>query len=174
MSAALSSTAPRSSQLLGIAEGPEGVRQTLEIMRQVVKKWRVNPEIRQFAEQIVSGVPSKNKPAEIRALHAWVRDNIRYTDDVNEVETLKEPNILLQDRFGDCDDKSTLLATFLETMGIPARFVAISYEPDIFEHVYVEARLDWRGGEWISLETTEPVEMGWAPEEPLSRIMRHI
>lgn len=159
--------------LTGISDGPEGIRETLDAMRAIVREWRVRPEIRSLAESLIAGVPEKEFGLEAAALHAWVRDSIRYTQDVNEVETLKTPDVLLASRQGDCDDKAILLAALLESIGHPARFVAIAFEPDQFEHVYVETRVGpaWN---WVAAETTEPVEFGWRPQGAISRMVRHI
>jgi transglutaminase-like putative cysteine protease len=70
-------------------------------------------------------------------------------------------------RAGDCDDKSVLLAALLESIGHPTRFVAIGFQPDDFEHVFVETKIADR---WISLETTEPVEIGWMPQHIRARL----
>src|SRR5262245_1689608 len=136
----------RQNVLLGLPDGPEGTRATLQIMRQLAKKWRMNPELRKLAENIVAGVPEKDFAGEARALFYFVRDTIRYTQDANESEILKAPDVLIETGQGDCDDKSLLLAALLESLGHPARFVAVGFEPEDFSHVYVETRI---GSRWI-------------------------
>ena len=162
---------PVDSVLTGIPDGPEGIRVTLAVMRRIVKDWRARPEIRSLAESIISGLQEKDFAGEVRALHAWVRDSIRYTNDVNEVETLKTPDLILSSGMGDCDDKAILLATLLESAGHPARFVAVGFEPDNFSHVYVESKI---GAAWVALETTESVDLGWFPDGVITRMVRHI
>lgn len=165
-------TAPEPRAYLGaIPDGPEGVRVTLELMRRLVREWRSNPEIIALARHIVSSVAQKDFTGEVSALQNFVRDSIRYTQDVNEVETVQAPNITLQTAHGDCDDQSVLLATLLEAVGHPTRFAAIGFEPDNFEHVYVETLI---GRNWESAETTEPVPVGWMPEGVVSKMVRHI
>jgi transglutaminase-like putative cysteine protease len=167
--------APRASLLMGMPEGPEGVRFTLEIMRRMVKKFRTDPAMRALAESLVSDLPSKDYAAEVRRLFYFVRDQIRYTQDVNEVETLKTPAATLETKQGDCDDKSALLATLLETLGHPARFVAVGFAPEDFSHVYVETYV---GKSWLALDATEMVEPGWSPysgaQPILARMLWHI
>jgi transglutaminase-like putative cysteine protease len=140
-------------------------------MRRIVKDWRVRPEMRSLAESIIGGLAEKDFSGEIEALHAWVRDSIRYVNDINEVETLKTPDLVLSTGQGDCDDKAILLATLLESAGHPARFVAVGFEPDNFSHVYVESKI---GPRWLPLETTEQVSAGWSPEGVITRMVRHI
>lgn len=162
-------TAPKqvtdSPAFLGlIPSGPEGVRATLAIMRQMVRTYKKIPAINQFANQLLRrcGVPQKAFASEVRCLHDWVRDHIRYVRDITEVETIRTPDKTIQFGFGDCDDKSVLLATLLETTGHKTRFIAMSQPsaPDQFVHVFVETRV---GRKWVALDPTEPHAAGWRP-----------
>lgn len=152
--------------------GVAGVRQTLALMVSVVKQYRKNPDIRAFAETIIQNVPQKDAVAEVRAVFNWVQNNIRYTQDIRDVETLKTPDITINTGHGDCDDQATLIATLVETIGYAARFVAIGMaQSDAFEHVYAEVKL---GTTWVALDTTEPNPMGWKPKNPAAYLVRHI
>jgi len=169
-------TSPPSYQLLGIPDGPEGIRATLEIMRRLVRDARRTPDIRELAIRLTESAAGtgngKNYFGEISALHAYVRDSIRYVQDVNEVETVSPPVEILRLGAGDCDDKAILLAALLESIGHPARFVALAFAPDLYEHVIVETKF---GQGWIALETTEDdAEPGWTPAGVVSRMVRHI
>jgi len=86
-----------------------------------------------------------------------VRDEIRYVQDTNGIELLHDPVTLLEIGAGDCDDKSILLASLLESIGHRTRFVAVAFEPDRFSHVWVQDYLD---GRWVDLEPTEPLPFG--------------
>jgi hypothetical protein len=66
--------------------------------------------------------------------------------------------------------KSILLATFLESINHPTRFVAVGSEPDYYSHVYLETQI---GGRWYTMETTEPVPAGWEPTHTVSRMVVH-
>lgn len=160
------------SELRGIPDGMAGTRATLRAMSDFVKAYRTNPDIRAYAENLIADVPGKNYVGEARAIHRFVRDNIRYTMDVRDVETLKNPLYTLQSGQGDCDDKATLACTLLESIGHPCRFVAIGYgAPGHFDHVYAETKI---GPRWIALETTEPVDFGVKPMSPDSLMIEHI
>ncbi|MGH6795925.1 MAG: transglutaminase-like domain-containing protein [Methylocella sp.] len=147
------------------------MRETLAYMAQIVRDWRHLPEVTEPARSIIAGVPEKDTAGEIAALFSFVRDSVRYTMDTNGVERLQTPDYTLRVRQGDCDDKSILLAALLESVGIPARFVAVGFSPDYFEHVYVEALLD---DGWVALDATENVPPGWAPPDPVTRINQAI
>ncbi len=157
--------------LSGIPDGVEGTRQTLAVMRQLVRSWRATPLVRGLAEEIVSTVEAKNGAAEIDSLRQWIMQNIRYTQDVNEVETLQTPEALLTSMQGDCDDQSVLMAALAESVGYAARFAALGFSPDNFAHVFAEVKL---GTRWIPAETTENVPLGWYPPGVITRITVHI
>jgi transglutaminase-like putative cysteine protease len=163
---------PQAATLGYIPEGPAGTRATLDYMVKLARVYKTNLDVRNQAEQIVAGVREKDFWGEAAAIQAWVRDNIRFTQDINGIETIKTPAELLASGQGDCDDKSLLAATLLESIGHPARFVAVGYTPDgEFEHVYAETKI---GDAWIGVETTENVPLGWKPETPTSIMVRHI
>lgn len=168
------SSAQPAYSLSGIPDGPDGTRQTLAIMRRIVKRYRTDPGIISLAHDIVREVPGKAYSAEAAAIQTWVRNNIRYTQDVYDVETLYTPDVLLVNRMGDCDDQSVLVATLLNAIGHEARFIAVSFAPDVFSHVLTETKI---GDRWHPLETTESCSFGqypWVPGEVLSKMIEHI
>lgn len=144
-----------------IPEGVAGIRETLKAMTAIVRSYKKSMPVRNMAITLIAGCQQKDWACEVKSVHAFVRDRVRYVNDITDVETVQTPDITLQNRAGDCDDKSTLLAALLESIGHPTRFVAIGFEPTIYSHVYVETRI---GDNWIPLETTEPVEAGWSPD----------
>ena len=73
---------------------------------------------------------------------------------------------------GDCDDKSTLLAALLESMGYATGFCALGFEGQPFSHVIALVRL---GQGWCPLETIVPnIGMGWSPPTPTSRMVVYV
>lgn len=147
--------------LARLASGVEGIKTTLRLMRQLVQQWKTNPGIRQLAVRLTQGLPQQDYSGEVRALHAFVRDKIRYVGDTSEVETLHTPQRVLEQAAGDCDDKAILLSTLLEAINHKTRFIAAAFhDPGVYEHVWIETAL---GGQWYPLETTKPVPAGWSP-----------
>lgn len=137
-------------------------------MSELVKRSKKNPDLRAFALSLVRRNGQKDYAGEVRDIHAFVRDRIRYVKDVTGVETLHTPEKLLELRQGDCDDKSTLLASLLESIGHPTRFIAVGFRPGRFDHVYVETKI---GPRWVGLETTEPWPPGRVPPNPITRMV---
>lgn len=157
----------RKVTLQGIPSGSDGVYKTLRIMRQLTREGKKHYPLRELALSLVKFNGQKDWHGEIRNLHQFVRDKIRYVKDIRGIETVAQPQVTLELEQGDCDDKSVLLATLLEAIGHPTRFVAIGFKPGNYSHVLVETKV---GDKWIPLETTEPVSVGWYPKGIVSRM----
>lgn len=156
---------PRQAFEYRISPGIMGVRETMALMRQIVRRERANPDIVEIARRLVSHVPQKDWLGQVRALFYFVRDRIRYVMDPNDVETLSTPSYLLANMSAgaDCDDKSILLATLLEATGHPARFMAVGFNAGDLSHVYVETRI---GERWVPLDPTELGDVGELAFDP--------
>lgn len=166
---------PTTSREIEIPSGERGTLQTLKLMRSITRRSKKSWPIQQHALSIVRELSDKDYLGELSAVHRWVRDNIRYVRDVDDVETLRTPEKTLEIGQGDCDDKSMLAAALLGSIGHPTRFVAIGVNRPGqvgggFCHVYVESKL---GDKWVSVETTEPVQLGWVPPRVSKRMVVH-
>lgn len=148
-------------------------------MRNLVREGKKNPLVRQTALVLIAGLPQKAHSGEIKSIFNFVKNRIRYVKDIRGIETLHSPEILLKLKQGDCDDKSILLASLLESIGYQTRFVAFGFQPPIknrngtfkarsYSHVLVEV---FHKGKWIPLETTEQVGMGWKPKNVASALI---
>ena len=120
--------------------------------------------------EIVARVPGKAYALEARAVQDWVRDNIRYTRDVNNVETIATPEKTMEFGQGDCDDQAVLVAALLESIGHPTRFRAIACGSRRFNHVLTETKI---GTRWLTLETTESWPMGHIPPNVRQSMIEH-
>lgn len=162
----------RPSLLAGLPPGESGTATTLKLMRRFVHQYKKDSVVRDTALSLTSRLRQKDWVGEVNALFLWARDHIRYVRDVNGVETLQTPVVTMDVGAGDCDDKSTLLAALLESIGHPTRFVAAGYQaPKRYSHVYVETRL---GSRWVPLDATlldKP--MGSIPRIPVARMVIH-
>lgn len=153
-----------------LPDGAAGTRATLQIMGQLVQQFKSDPRIRSEAMQLLQGLPAKNWMAEIGSIFQYVRDGVRYTRDTRGVETIQTPTVTMDTGMGDCDDKSTLLASLLESVGHPTRFVAIGMQPGTYCHVYVQTQV---GQKWVGLDPTEAVPVGWEPPKPAAVMILH-
>lgn len=121
-------------------------------------------EVRNLAVKLTSngfwngrGLKQKDFGGEAKRLNDYVRDEIRYVGDINGVEVVMTPETILEVGAGDCDDKATLLAALLLSIGHQPRFVAVSLDGREFCHVWVQDLIERR---WVDLETTEPLPFG--------------
>ena len=162
---------PTVSYIYRIEEGAPGVRQTLYVMRDVVRETARDPDFIEYARKLLSGIPPKDWQREILALFHFVRNNIRYTLDPDGTEVLATPWSLLQMGSGDCDEMAMLLAALLKASGKPVRFVAVGFDAGDLSHVYVEVK---NGDKWIPLDVTEPYAPGWEPEDIKERFTVNI
>jgi transglutaminase-like putative cysteine protease len=125
-------------------------------MSALVHQYQNNDELRAVARDVISAVPSKSYSAEARVLFYFVRDEIRYTRDPNRFELVQSPDKTLAFGHGDCDDMSVLLATLLESVGHPTRFIAAGFMGGPIEHVWVETKIGGRdGNRWFAMDATE-------------------
>lgn len=155
-----------------LSDGTAGVRETVTAMREAVTLGRTSLPIRQAAISVIWLQPPQNAYAEACALFEWVRDSVRYVRDIVDVETLSTPDKTLEQLIGDCDDQSVLLAALLESVGYPTRFVVAGYSiPGHFDHVYLEVNVD---GEWIACDPTVNEAFGWAPPDPLCKMVEQV
>lgn len=162
------------SLLMGLPSGIGGTRVTLGMMRDLIRSGSRLVPIRQLAVNLTNMLPQKNWKAETNALFTFVRDKIRYVKDIAGTETLHTADRVLANKAGDCDDKCILLGSLLKSIGHPVRIVAIGFKtPNSCEHVYLETR-PGNVGDWIALETTMPVPMGWSPalDKPPTKIIK--
>lgn len=150
-------------QPLGV--GAQVTPATLDRMVALTRKYQRDLTVIRAAREITDRCPERAARAQIQCLQAWVRDYIKYVNDPRLIEMIQTPVETLRIRTGDCDDKATLLATLLETMGFTTRFIAIAEDtpglPPQYSHVMAQVRL---GPGWINLETILPgVGVGWFP-----------
>lgn len=167
-------TAPPPFQLAEIPPGRDGAIATLKAMRDFVQSSIKNPAqtVRNKALDLVSGLPARKWFSEIDALHQFVRDQIRYVRDPEGYELVQTPEKTLENGQGDCDDKATLLAALLKSLGHPARFIAVGFNGDDLSHVLVQTKTDSTGDDkkdWLSLETIIQKPAGWFPPGVTSR-----
>lgn len=154
--------------LARIPSGRAGVIATLRIMRDLIRTGKKSLPIRLLALDLTARLPQKDFAGEISAIYNFVRDRIRYVRDVLGVETLQTPEKTLEFKAGDCDDKSVLLAALLGAIGHPTRLVAVGFSPGRFSHVYVQTKVS---SKWVSLETTQPVALGWSPPNVRAKLI---
>jgi len=162
---------PPTATLAALPDGAAGTRATLKLMARLAREGKKALPVRLAAQQLTQSLTQRDYPGEVRALHAFVRDRIRYVRDIRGVETLQDAERTLTIKSGDCDDKSVLLASLLESIGHRTRFHAVGFAPGSYSHVYAETLL---GSKWIALETTENWKAGRAPANVVAHMIENV
>ncbi len=159
-----------------IPDGANGIRATLKIMAKIAREYTSHPLVRQFTQTLVQERDQKDRIGEIRTVGEFVRDHIRYVRDPVGTELVQTPEATMELKSGDCDDKSTLAAAMLRSIGHPVRFVAIGFAPQQYSHVFLETKIHRKNGgyPWMAVETTEPWPIGRAPVGFQSRMVQDV
>lgn len=160
----LAPAVPYTVQSLSIGDGWSGTLDTIAIMRRLAREGSRDPVIRDAAMRLIWLQPARDAASEVAAIFEWVRDMVRYVADPVQFESVSYPAQTLAMRHGDCDDKATLLAAMLESVGYPTRFVVTGYNTPEPEHVYLQT---WMRGVWVDLDPTERGGIGYAPPNPI-------
>ena len=122
-----------------------------------------SPEVRDIAGQILRQRPPRKWEQSAKDLFEWTRKNIRYTLDPYGVELFQSAERSLQVGIGDCDDQAIMLASLLQSVGIPVKLRVIGLKgEDQFQHIYVMAGVPPQGpSKWIPLDASRAENAGW-------------
>jgi transglutaminase-like putative cysteine protease len=131
---------------------------TRRLVRLVAKLYGSNPRMRQFVVERVlrpAGVTARDELAAVRAIWRWVRDHVDFWNEAGE--SVLTPGRVLLVRYGDCDDRSGLVAAMLEAIRIPWDLVLLARRMPgrglVPFHIWPRARL---AGQSFHLETCHP------------------
>lgn len=84
----------------------------------------------------------KGESVKQTAFNIWkfLRYNLRYKADSNSQQNIKLPSALLRTGYGDCKSFSLFTGAILTALGIPFKYVYVSYDPGnkTPSHVYVQ------------------------------------
>ncbi len=106
-------------------------------------------------------VPERDPAALARAIQLYAQQHIKFFRE--RPERFVSPMRTIQWGFGDCDDKTIVIATVLRSFRIPVRLAFIRFAKQgggTVSHVYPEVRINDR---WVALESVHPWEMGESP-----------
>jgi hypothetical protein len=148
--------------------GDAGVAKTIKVMGvlAVGMEGALHPALRLLAIEIVKGTAPRDDYAQAAAIFEWVKANIEFRGEYDEL--IQTPLVTAQLQAGDCDDHATLMYALLRAIGIQADFVTVATDPTDpdrqFSHVYTSAWIHSRQA-WLPLDTTVGASYpGWAPE----------
>jgi len=127
-------------------------------LKDFLEKGSVDTEnVRQLALNIVS-----NKEDEIAAVYDWVKENVRYTPEENEL--FISPIRMAKDYFagnalgGDCDDFALLTASLLRSLGYNTRILLVDIQGNGLDHAIAQV---YSKEVWINLDASSEFPLGW-------------
>jgi hypothetical protein len=141
----------------------KGAPQTVALIKRYALEAQRDPSVRLLAEEIVSGLGSKDYVSEIAAVYYYVLNHTRYANDPRTVELVRRPaRIVAELARGktpslDCDDLVVLQAALLLSLGREVRIVTIAFRKAMYRgqvqysHVYLQAK-EPRSSKWIVLD----------------------
>ncbi len=151
-----------------------GVKEKLDlfekvaIIKSVIEKWyntKVIDNVIKLIKKKYGGLPPYEKDKAL-LLAKWVKENIKYIPEPPHFnDRVKTPVVIMKCRFGDCSEHAILLGCLLKRENIPFVYALVSTlpkEPNVINHIYLEARVD---GEKIPLDTTSTTPLGKEPVE---------
>ena len=79
-------------------------------------------ELKSLSDSLCQGLTTDEE--KVKAIYGWVRNNIRYVafEDGENGYRPREANLILQRRYGDCKDKSSLLYSLMQSQEIPSSY----------------------------------------------------
>ena len=128
---------------------------TRHLVRRCAEVYGAHPKMQSFVVRRIlrpAGVGARDIPGAVRAIHAWVTRNIEFHNESGE--QVKTPGRVLIVRFGDCDDRSGLVAAMLQSLRIKWRLQLLARRVggQLFPfHIWPQARVD---GRWVDVETS--------------------
>lgn len=125
-----------------LSEGVQGVDETVAMMVEMAQGefGAKSAKIRALVINILNdaNVGDKDYYGYAKAIHEWVRDNIRYIKDPIGQETLSQPEeTAFNTKAEDCDGKTILEMAMLGSIGIRSYPVVVGVRPGSFSHVYL-------------------------------------
>lgn len=114
-----------------------------------------NPQTLFIARRITQNCIARDAICELRNIHRFVIENVRYTGDIAGVDTFSAPIRTLQMGGEDCDGHAVLCAALAICNGFRAKVRITSNKGVTWDHIYCMAGLPkGRTDQWIALDTT--------------------
>jgi hypothetical protein len=164
-----------------IADGDDGVRQTVARIAQLIREGVANPVVRRAVTDLVGALSPNDYLGQLYAIREWCASHIHFLRDPAGVELLHSPEWLLRTiasdgaAYVDCDDAAILGGAMCGAIGMQVALITVAFLDSgaPFSHIWASASppvafLDAAGKQqWIELDVTRPMQ-----DIPLSHISR--
>jgi predicted transglutaminase-like cysteine proteinase len=156
----------------------ETARDRVMTMFIYVAKSLRDPLARTIVADAIRGCPSRDDWCEIQAIYWIVRNHLRYTSDVRDIDTYQTLRRMWTQGIADCDDFTIAYITTLMSAGFRAGAKIIAQDGQVFNHVY--AVVEMPKGEVtaanrriVPLDGTVPSAIpGWEPDKSQRKLER--
>ena len=115
-------------ELFGKYLGSKGIDQTLVFMKVLILESDHYRIVKETASSIIKGCSPVDYRCQITKIFEWVKNNFDYVRDINGVEEVTAPHIILHNIINggtgassDCDDFAVLLGALLRAVGFKVR-----------------------------------------------------
>lgn len=158
-----------------LTDSVKATYESVDVIKNLIKEGRKDYIIRRVAEKIIQYIPPKDYDREVKAVFNFVTRRLRYTKDINQVETVHRARDLLRwhRKAADCDDFVILTGSLMEALGHPVRLIIIGNNysnKEDFSHIYLQVNVK---NKWISLDGSVPgAAVGWeAPKFATKKVI---
>lgn len=140
-----------------------GAPQTVDVMRRAALEAQFTMPVREFCEEVCSGLQSKDYLSEYLAIYHSVLQRCRYMRDPRTVELVRAPYVVARELLHggvpclDCDDEAAFICACVLAVGGTPRITTVAFR-DMFyngqrqySHVYCEA-FEPKSRQWIVLD----------------------
>lgn len=111
------------------------IKEIARFIRNGILAYRHNPIVRRAAIDAVmaNSAPEKDKLSQAVAIATWVKQNMYYVHEPDEV--FQTPENTLREKSGDCDDFTWLQGAMMESIGIPSKINLVRIG-GFWKHIY--------------------------------------
>lgn len=150
-------------------------------LRRLANSGRSDVLVRRVAASIVAQkcgpnwcVAEKDWMGESRAVFEFARKNVRYTRDIESLDTFQHPLETMATGAGDCDDYAVLMAALLIAIGHVVRFRVIrTVESDDWDHIFLLDGMPPRDPkQWLTMDASVKYPLGWHPPKNMIAAIR--
>lgn len=136
----------------------ESLQDRIKILRGLLwspKNGLQNPTMLALARAVTRACAGRDAMCELHAIYQFTVANVRYTGDVNAIDTFSAPIRTLQMGGEDCDGHCLVNAALAIANGFQARARITSNRGITWDHIYCLAGLPkGKAEKWIAIDTT--------------------
>lgn len=126
----------------------ESQKSKLFLIALLIEKYCINTKIRDIAIKIIKNT-KPNTIEQIKKIYDYVFYEIKYQNDIKDIDVFYNPLKTIEVKVGDCDDKTILTGTLLKTTGYEPLIVIAGNE--YYSHIFSATLLN---NDYIFLDTS--------------------